>query len=139
MSDKRKRRAWWALGLCSVSIVAIVVLAVALSENVVYYRTVSEAVADHADGDVPDRFRLGGTVVEGSVEETADGVSFQLTDGQKTVDVVHHGDPPDLFERTDEALVVGTFDEEGVFESDELIVKHGAEYEPPSEGKDVRN
>jgi cytochrome c-type biogenesis protein CcmE len=128
-----------AAGVCGVAIVAIIVLAVALSENVVYYRTVSEAVADHADGDVPDRFRLGGDVVEGSVEETADGVTFEMTDGTETVAIEHHGDPPDLFRNTTEALVVGTFDDEGVFQSDELIVKHGPSYEPPSEGDDVRS
>jgi cytochrome c-type biogenesis protein CcmE len=128
-----------AAGVCGVAIVAIVVLAVALSENVVYYRTVSEAVADRADGDVPDRFRLGGDIVEGSVEETRDGVAFEMTDGDETVAIEHHGDPPDLFTNSTEALVVGTFDEEGVFQSDELIVKHGSEYTPPSEGDDVRS
>jgi cytochrome c-type biogenesis protein CcmE len=128
-----------ALGVVVVAIIAIIVLAVALSENVVYYRTVSEAVADRDQGDAPDRFRLGGDVVPGSVEETDAGVRFQLTDGEETVDVVHTGDPPDLFERTEEALVVGSFDDEGTFESDELIVKHGSEYSPPSEGEDVRS
>ena len=37
----RRRRALFAVGLCGVAIVAIVVLAVVLSENVVYFRTVT--------------------------------------------------------------------------------------------------
>ena len=79
-----------------VAVVAIVVLAVVLSENVVYFRTVSEAVADRrAQGH--DRFRLAGKVVPGSVVETAKGVRFRVTDGKATATVVHIGDPPDLF------------------------------------------
>ena len=41
---RRRRRAWVAIGMCGAAVVAIVVLAVVLSENVVYFRTVSEAV-----------------------------------------------------------------------------------------------
>ena len=47
-SDRRRRRAFFAIGLCAVAVVAIVVLAVVLSENVVYFRTVSEAEAPFA-------------------------------------------------------------------------------------------
>ena len=65
----RKRRAIFAAGLCGVAVVAIVVLAVVLSENVVYFRTVSEAV--HArKGDGTGQFRIAGAVVPGTVHET---------------------------------------------------------------------
>ena len=46
-----------------------------------------------------DRFRLAGAVVPGSIDETGDGVRFALTDGKKTVAVVHQGDPPELFKK----------------------------------------
>src|SRR5262249_50246680 len=76
-----RRRALAALSLCGVAIVAIVVLTVVLSENVEYFRTVSEAVASkRSDGD--HRFRMAGKVVPGTVEETAKGVNFDITDGK---------------------------------------------------------
>ena len=40
-----KRRSTFAVGLCVIAVVAIVVLGVTLSSNVVYFRTVSEALA----------------------------------------------------------------------------------------------
>ena len=85
-----------AVGGCVVAVVAIVVLAVVLSNNVVYFRTVSEAVHNRAD-EGTSRFRLAGAVVDGSVHETARGVRFEVTDGKNTVTVDHVGDPPDLF------------------------------------------
>ena len=86
------------MGGCLLAIVAIVVLTVVLSENVVYFRTVSEAVKDRKDQGT-DRFRLAGAVVPGSIVETRDGVKFSVTDGKQTVTVVHRGDPPELFKK----------------------------------------
>jgi cytochrome c-type biogenesis protein CcmE len=53
-----------AVGGCVVAVVAIVLLAVALSDNVVYFRTVSEAVRNRADQGT-SRFRIAGGVVDG--------------------------------------------------------------------------
>ena len=86
-----------AVGGCVVAVVAIVVLAVVLSENVVYFRTVSEAVHNRAD-EGTSRFRLAGAVVDGiGRTRRRDGVRFEVTDGKNTVAVDHVGDPPDLF------------------------------------------
>ena len=57
-----------AVGGCVVAVVAIIVLAVALSENVVYFRTVSEAVHNRED-EGTSRFRLAGGVRNGTVED----------------------------------------------------------------------
>ena len=61
--------------------VAIVVLAVVLSENVVYFRTVTEAVHNRHD-EGTSRFRLAGGVVDHSIVETKQGVNFEVTDGK---------------------------------------------------------
>jgi cytochrome c-type biogenesis protein CcmE len=122
-----------AVGGCLFAIIAVVVLAVVLSENVVYFRTVSEAVADQ-ENQGTDRFRLAGAVVPGSIEETANGVRFSLTDGKKTVVVVHRGDPPELFKRNAPVLCEGrwTAVRTGApFDSDRIMIKHGNEYEAP--------
>lgn len=129
-SDRRRRRAFFAIGLCGVAVVAIVVLAVALSENVVYFRTVSEAVTDRrAQGH--DRFRLAGKVVPGSVVETARGVRFRVTDGKATASVVHVGDPPDLFKPGAPVVCEGRWGTGSAFDSDRIMIRHGSDYHPP--------
>jgi len=128
---KSRRRAIAALSLCGVAIVAIVVLTVVLSENVVYFRTVSEAVASkRSDGD--RRFRMAGKVVPGTVHETAKGVNFEVTDGKATVEVVHRGDPPSLFKAGAPVVCEGRWSSGPAFASDRIMIRHGSEYKPPN-------
>jgi cytochrome c-type biogenesis protein CcmE len=127
---RTKRRAIAALTLCGVAIVAIVVLAVVLSNNVVYFRTVSEAVAERkSDGD--RRFRMAGEVVPGSVHETTNGVTFTVTDGKTTAKVVHRGDPPSLFKAGAPVVCEGRWGQGAAFDSDRIMIRHGNEYTPP--------
>ena len=122
-----------AVGGCVVAVVAIVVLAVVLSNNVVYFRTVTEAVHNRAD-EGTSRFRLAGAVVDGSVQETKRGVRFDVTDGKHTVVVNHVGDPPDLFKEGAPVVCEGHWAStasNAAFESDRILIKHGADYEPP--------
>lgn len=126
----RRRRAVIALALCGVAIAAIVVLTVVLSKNVVYFRTVSEAVASR-DTDGGRRFRMAGEVVPGTVTETATGVRFEITDGKETALVVHRGDPPSLFEDGAPVVCEGRWGSKAVFESDRIMIRHGNEYQPP--------
>ena len=124
----RRLRYIVAGGLCAAAVVYLLVGG--LSRNIVYFRTVSEAVRERpSEGD--HRLRMAGAVVTGSVTRLADGVSFVVTDGTERASVVHHGDPPELFK--DGAPVVCEGRWEGTtFESDRIMIKHGAEYRPPS-------
>jgi cytochrome c-type biogenesis protein CcmE len=118
---------------CVAAVVAVVLLTVVLSENVVYFRTVSEAVAERQDRGT-DRFRLAGAVVPGSIEETAGGVRFALTDGKRTVEVDHRGDPPELFKKNAPVVCEGRWTAMRVgapFDSDRIMIRHGSEYAPP--------
>jgi cytochrome c-type biogenesis protein CcmE len=126
----RRRRALIALACCAAAVIAIVVLAVVLSENVVYFRTVSEAVRDRSEQG-SDRFRLAGEVVPGSVSETSEGVRFEVTDGKTTAEVVHRGDPPDLFEGGAPVVCEGRWGTGTAFASDRILIRHGNEYTPP--------
>jgi cytochrome c-type biogenesis protein CcmE len=115
------------------AVIAIVVLAVVLSNNVVYFRTVSEAVHNRAD-EGTSRFRLAGGVVDGSVHETAHGLRFEVTDGKNIVTVHHTGDPPDLFKEGAPVVCEGhwaSLSKRAPFDSDRILIKHGAAYEPP--------
>ncbi|HEY8215523.1 MAG TPA: cytochrome c maturation protein CcmE [Acidimicrobiia bacterium] len=128
---RRRRRALFAVGLCAGAVIAIVVLAVVLSENVVYFRTVSEAVRERAQqGD--DRFRMAGEVVPGSVVETPHGVRFRVTDGKATATVKHTGDPPELFKPGAPVVCEGHWGSGKAFDSDRIMIRHGNEYRPPN-------
>jgi cytochrome c-type biogenesis protein CcmE len=116
-----------------VAVVAIVVLAVALSENVVYFRTVTEAVHNRKD-EGTSRFRLAGGVVDDSINPTKNGVNFEVTDGKNTVVVHHDGDTPALFKDGAPVVVEGHWAStasNAPFSSDRILIKHGADYEPP--------
>ncbi len=81
-------------------------LGFALSENVVYFRTVTEAVHNRKD-EGTSRFRLAGGVVKTSVVDTRHGVNFLVTDGKNTVAVHHDGDTPALFKPGAPVVVEG--------------------------------
>lgn len=102
----------------------------ALRENLVYLQPVSEAV-ERRDEQGDRRFRMGGSVVPGSIEETGRGVTFVVTEGDTTVDVVLRGEPPDLFEDGAPVVVEGRWGEGDEFVGDRLLIRHGSEYEPP--------
>jgi cytochrome c-type biogenesis protein CcmE len=133
---QRKLRTRYVVAIsgCVVAVVAIIVLAVALSENVVYFRTVTEAVNDRAK-DGTSRFRIAGAVVPGTLIETKDGVDFHLTDGKHTVVVDHTGDPPQLFKPGAPIVCEGRWakadDPKAAFLSDQILIRHGASYTPP--------
>jgi cytochrome c-type biogenesis protein CcmE len=128
--SRAKRRAIVAASVCVAAIVTIVVLGVVLSRNVVYFRTVSEAVEQRA-GQGDDRLRVAGEVVPGTIAETRRGVRFEVTDGEATIPVVHRGDPPGLFKDGAPVVCEGHWSKGAAFDSDRILIKHGNEYKPP--------
>jgi cytochrome c-type biogenesis protein CcmE len=130
VSRRAKRRAIVAASVCVAAIITIVVLGVVLSKNVVYFRTVSEAVEQRSDeGD--NRLRVAGEVVPGTIAETRRGVRFDVTDGKATIPVVHRGDPPGLFKEGAPVVCEGRWTKGAAFDSDRILIKHGNEYKPP--------
>lgn len=127
----RRRRARVAIACCVAAVVAIIALAVVLSENVVYFRTVSEAVHSRAStGDA--RFRIAGKVVPGTVHTTKAGVRFELTDGKATAAILHTGDTPELFKAGAPVVCEGHWGgKTDIFDSDRILIKHGSDYTPP--------
>jgi cytochrome c-type biogenesis protein CcmE len=130
---QRRGRYILAVGGCVVAVVAIIVLAVVLSENVVYFRTVTEAVHSR-ESQGTSRFRLAGGVTDGSVVTTKNGVTFSVTDGKNTVVVHHDGDTPALFKEGAPVVVEGHWAstaKNAPFDSDRILIRHGADYTPP--------
>lgn len=130
-----RRRRGLAASLVLVAVVAALALIAvkALGDASLFFLNADEAVEQRADLGT-DRFRLQGTVVDDSVEETDDGVAFQVAFNGVTVDVVHQGDPPELFQPGIPVVLEGHWDDE-VYASDRILVKHSSEYEAENEDR----
>ena len=124
-----------AAAVCGAVVIIAIVLLVVLADNVVFYRTVSEAVKERSSQGT-SRFRLAGAVVPGTVKSTRVGVDFQVTDGKHTVRVVHAGDPPELFKARAPVVCEGHWARGLTFDSDRILIKHGAQYTPPKVNAD---
>ena len=93
MIDTRRRL--WVAGVVVLAALAFLVFQ-GLDNATVYFRTADEAVAQRNElGD--RRFRIEGDVVDGSVRQDGNNVSFTLTSKSVEVPVRHKGDPPELF------------------------------------------
>ncbi len=121
----RPRTRYWVAAVACVGAIGFLLFG-GLRGNVVYYRTVGEALERKENGDV-SRFRLAGAVVPGSVTSTSDGVSFRVTDGTREVTVNNQGDPPELFADGAPVVCDGHWDGD-VFASETILIRHGNDY-----------
>jgi cytochrome c-type biogenesis protein CcmE len=122
-----------------------VLLAVALGLGVVvwqgltsaslYFYNADEAVAKQEELD-GKRFRLQGTVLGDTIEQTEDGVDFTVAYNGVRVQVRHQGDPPELFQPGIPVVLEGRWAASGShFDSDTIKVKHSADYEAENEDR----
>jgi cytochrome c-type biogenesis protein CcmE len=131
MKPVRKQRLYLILAM----VVAIAVAAGfglnALNQNLMFFFAPTEVVA----GKAPDTavFRLGGMVVEGSVQRPGDDllVRFDLTDFEQVVSVEYTGILPDLFREGQGIVSRGRLRPDGVFVAEEVLAKHDENYMPP--------
>lgn len=99
-----------------------------LGDSTTFFYNVDEAV-DRREQLGDDRFRMQGTVLEGTVEEDAGDVSFTVSYEGVEADVVHRGDPPQMFQANLPVVVEGHWNDDGTFASDRILVKHTEEYQ----------
>lgn len=116
--------------LFGVGMAAVVGLS-AFKKNITLFRSPSEIAA----GDVSEgtRFRIGGMVLENSVQRRGDNldINFELTDRVNTVPVAFNGILPDLFREGQGIVALGQLNSEGVFVASEVLAKHDENYMPP--------
>ncbi|MDF1585374.1 cytochrome c maturation protein CcmE [Marinimicrococcus flavescens] len=126
---KRQRMIVVVLALALVGAAAALVLT-AMQDKIAFF----VSPADIASGTVERGrdFRLGGLVVEGSIERASDGsVAFTLTDGAGDVRVLYAGILPDLFREGQGIVAQGRLEEDGRFRAREVLAKHDETYMPP--------
>ena len=119
------------LALVGVVIVAAVgfLLIKGLGSSLDYFKTVDQALASKQTLGTTE-FRLEGLVKSGSVQRTSTGASFDVAQGDRSVHVVNHGSPPQLFKAGMPVIVVGHFTSaaSSTFTSNEIMVKHTSSY-----------
>ena len=97
------------------------------SNNTIFYYTTSEATSA-LDVDNSERIKLGGFVQNDSIENKGNGVtSFYITDGNEKIEIIFDGFVPELFQEEMGVILDGFF-KDGVFYSDDMLVKHDNEY-----------
>ena len=123
MIDTRRRL--WLAGIVVLAALGFLVFQ-GLGNATLYFRTADEAVAQRNElGD--RRFRIEGDVVDGSVRQVGNDVSFTLTKKSVEVPVRHKGDPPELFRPGIPVVLEGRFQGDH-FSSDRMLVKHSETY-----------
>lgn len=117
---------WLALGVVVLAIGFVVYQG--LGNATLYFHNADEALAERED--LGERsFRLQG-LVRDDVREEDDTVRFTVTFDGADIEVVHRGDPPDLFRPGLPVVLEGHFTEgSDVYESNRILVKHSEEYQ----------
>jgi cytochrome c-type biogenesis protein CcmE len=138
-SRKSRKRLWAGLGLLAVAGALVLLVRGGLKDNLVYFLTPTELQARGASA-YGEAIRLGGQVEPGTVQWNADAhdLRFIVTDGKTKIPVHSTGTPPSMFQAGIGVVVEGKFAPDGIFQSDNLMVKHSNEYHPPTKGESPR-
>ncbi len=136
MTRKQRRAALIAGGLAVLGLALVLVL-LALSSTITYFKTPSDlATAPLPTG---QRFRLGGLVADGSVKRgQALDVEFQVTDTIQSTAVIYRGVLPDLFREGQGVVAEGRLEADGRFRADTVLAKHDETYMPPEVAKALK-
>jgi len=109
--------------------IATALVLTAFQQNLVFFFTPSQVVANEAPQG--RTFRIGGMVLEGSVQRSGIDVRFVVTDTAKSIPVVYSGALPDLFREGKGVVAQGQIGPDGVFRAREVLAKHDENYMPP--------
>lgn len=85
-----------------------------------------------ADSSVYDvGLRVGGHVVRGSIKRdvAAQTITFEVTDGGRSIPVIYRGIAPDTFTDSVEVVVEGRLGQDGTISATNVLAKCGSRYE----------
>ena len=128
MSNSNKKRMRIIFISCGITVlfVTTIILLVAFRSGIEFYKSPTQLL-EVKEASV--RLRVGGLVLEGSVESTGVNNSFVITDGATEVKVQFVGVLPDLFAEGRGVIVRGQF-KDNVFVASQVLAKHDEKYMP---------
>ena len=105
--QRNRPRAKWVAGISLIlaGIIGLAVWAIAAPNALAYYKTPSELSS--ADSTSGRNLRVGGRVVDGSLERDGTRVRFLITDGHRRVPVTFTGEVPDTLKNGTDAIAEG--------------------------------
>jgi len=129
---KPRQQRMLAVGLAVFGLVVATALTLtAFKDNMMFFISVTDVVA----GEYPQErnFRVGGLVVDGSIEREIGSleVQFLVTDLRCEIPVTYSGVLPDLFREGKGVVAHGRMGDEGIFVADEILAKHDENYMAP--------
>ena len=131
LKSLKKQRRIQVIALAAVALIAATgVIGYGMRDGINFFRSPSQILAEPPSAN--ETFRIGGMVVEGSIQaDEAQKFFFDVTDGGATVRVHYIGnDPkPDLFTEGQGTVATGTY-QNGVFRATEILAKHDETYMP---------
>ncbi len=127
MTRKQKRLAT-IVGLGSVLAVAVGLILYALSGQISFFYSPSQA--REASVTPGTAFRLGGLVKDGTWEKTGEASDFIVTDGESELKVHYVGLLPDLFREGQGIVADGALQTDGSFLASRVLAKHDENYMP---------
>lgn len=127
MTRKKRRMVLVGIGAAFLASASVLV-GVGMRDSIVFFFSPTEMI-ERAPGP-EQRLRVGGLVVEGSVERLEGGsVAFAVTDGATDQRIVFAGILPDLFREGQGIIAEGRLIDR-VFEAEEVLAKHDEQYMP---------
>ncbi len=125
----RKKRIFIICSILAGNAIAVGLILTAFEKNLLYFYSPTQVV----NGEAPTNraFRLGGLVLENSVQRRPDNlkVRFILTDTINQIEVIYDGILPDLF-REGQGIVTNGRLQAATFVADEVLAKHDENYMP---------
>ncbi len=106
---------------------ATALIGFAAKDGIEFFRSPTQVM--DAPPPTTEIFRVGGLVAEGSLRQSEEVYSFDVTDGNATVPVSYRGLLPDLFREGQGMIATGRLIG-GVFLADEILAKHDENYMP---------
>ena len=129
MNPIRKKRLLSIFFVFLFSVLGVSLILYSLNSNLDYFFTPSEL----EEVNIPSkkRIKIGGMVLEGSVDRNASDISFTITDYENSIVVLFEGIVPDLFKEGSGVVALGYLNDE-IFYAEEVLAKHDENYMPPN-------
>ena len=126
---RKKRRLTLIAAAGAVLVLSATLVLFALRDQIVFFYSPTE-IAEMAI-EPGTRLRLGGLVVEGSIDrDSAGSVKFAVTDTVNTIEVVYDDQLPDLFREGQGIVAEGVLTATGLVTATNVLAKHDENYMP---------
>ena len=127
---KAQQRLWIVLAAGVVLVIAATLAGLALRDAAVFFYSPSDIAESPPEPGT--RVRVGGLVVDGSVERlSAGGANFTVTDGAENIRILYSGSLPDIFREGQGIVAEGAFNQDLTFSAQTVLAKHDEDYLSP--------